>query len=107
MCQKLAMLLGYCLRPLVQCEKPVCDTRAMAQTEAEVKTKQAEYSRRQNWLKVRLLNDQQEKQLVQMQHALGEMRGLDGPASRTAVCRWALDLAAKQILMKPSAKREK
>lgn len=79
----------------------------MAQTEAEVKTKQAEYSRRQNWLKVRLLNDQQEKQLVQMQHALGEMRGLDGPASRTAVCRWALDLAAKQILMKPSVKREK
>lgn len=107
MCQKHAMLLVRCLRPLVQWPDPVCDTRAMAQTEAEVKTKQAEYSRRQNWLKVRLLNDQQEEQLVKMQHALGELRGLGGPASRTAVCRWALDLAAKQVLTKPPTRREK
>lgn len=81
---------------------------AMAQTEAEkTKQKQAEYSRRQNWLKVRLLNDEQEEQLVKMQKALGEQRGLGGPASRTAVCRWALDLAAKQILAKPPTRREK
>lgn len=65
----------------------------------------AEYNRRQNWLKVRLLNDEEENQLVELQRAFGKLRGLDGPASRTCVCRWALDMAAKQLL-KPTKQKK-